>query len=238
VKLRYSVLADGTTADVRVVDALPSGLDPSDAVAAVDAWRFEPAMAEGAAIDWHHNLAVIVFRGKRLAHGNSLEFAEAYEDVAALIAGADYEVARLLNEHMQHEIAVTLEEMGLAQMQRAAIEHALGDPHAALAAVRRATEAAVPQLDDEALALALEHRFAARARARPCRRCASDLRAESRARAAAVTRSTRAAGRGIEAGAGGPGSNTRRSGADRRERRVGALADMGGIRGQRRERTQ
>jgi hypothetical protein len=159
VKLRYSVLADGTTADVRVVDALPSGLDPSDAVAAVDAWHFEPAMAEGAAIDWHHNLAVIVFRGKWLAHGNSLEFAEAYEDVAALIAGADYEVARLLNEHMQHEIAVTLEEMGLAQMQRAAIEHALGDPHAALAAVRRATEAAVPQLDDEALALALEHRF-------------------------------------------------------------------------------
>jgi TonB family protein len=160
VKLRYSVLADGTTADVRVVDAMPPGLDPSDAVAAVQAWRFEPATAERAPIDWHNNLAVIVFSGERVAPGNSLEFAEAYEDTAALISAADYEVARLYIERMQSETVVTLEEMGLVQMQLAAIEHALGDPHAALHAIRRATEAAIPQLADEALALALEHRFA------------------------------------------------------------------------------
>src|SRR5690606_11677216 len=39
VKLRYSVRADGATADVRVVDAMPLGLDPSRAVAAATAWR-------------------------------------------------------------------------------------------------------------------------------------------------------------------------------------------------------
>jgi hypothetical protein len=45
-------------------------------------------------------------------------------------------------------------------MQLAAIEHALGDPHAALAAIRRATEPLVRPLADEELGLALEHRFA------------------------------------------------------------------------------
>src|SRR5690606_33087510 len=61
VKLRYSVRADGATADVRVVDAMPLGLDPSRAVAAATAWRFEPATADGKPIAWHNNLAVIVF---------------------------------------------------------------------------------------------------------------------------------------------------------------------------------
>lgn len=61
---------------------------------------------------------------------------------------------------MQRELAVTLEEMAFAGMQLAAIEHALGNPHAALDAIRRATEPAVHQLAEDDLKLALEHRFA------------------------------------------------------------------------------
>ena len=87
-------------------------------------------------------------------------FAEAYEQVAALAADGRYDRARSLSERMQGELASRLYELGLAQMQLAAIEHALGDTHAALQAIRRATDPHVPQLADEELRLALEHRFA------------------------------------------------------------------------------
>jgi len=159
VKLRYSVQADGTTADVRAVDALPSGLDPLSAVAAVQDWTFQPASAEGVPIDWHNNIAVIVFGWEPPVLGGSLDFADAYEDVAQLISAARYAEAKQRNERMQREHATTLDEIELAQMQLAAIEHALGDPHAALAAIRRATQREASRLADEELKLALEHRF-------------------------------------------------------------------------------
>jgi hypothetical protein len=90
----------------------------------------------------------------------SIEFAEAYEQVAELISDGRLEDAKSRNEQMQSEHAVTFEEIEIAQMQLAAIEHALGDPHAALASIRRATEPAIAKLAADELKLALEHRFA------------------------------------------------------------------------------
>ena len=160
VKLRYSILTNGMTADVRVVDAVPPDLDPSSAMAAVQAWTFEPATADGVPIDWHNNLAVVVFNRAQAVHERWLDFAEAYEEVAELISSARYEDAKSRNERMQQRFSVTLDEISLASMQLAAIEHALGNPHAALVAIRRATEPAIPQLADEELSVALELRFA------------------------------------------------------------------------------
>lgn len=160
VKLRYSTLADGTTADVRVVDVMPPGLDTLTAVAAVGAWTFEPAVANGVPIDWHNNVAVIAFKREGSEFHASPAFAEAYEEVAELVSSARYSRAKSRSERMQSERAFSLYEMALAQMQLAAIEHALGDAHAALDAIRRATEPAVPQLPDAELKVALEHRFA------------------------------------------------------------------------------
>jgi hypothetical protein len=159
VKLRFSVMADGTIADVTAVDAMPSGLDASSVMDAVQAWTFEPARADGVPIDWHNNLAVVVFNRERATHEGWPDFADAYEAVAALVADARYEEARSQNERMRSELAVTFEEMAFAEMQRAAIEHALGDPYAALDAIRRATEPAVDKLANEELTLALGHRF-------------------------------------------------------------------------------
>jgi hypothetical protein len=79
------VRADGTTTDVRVIDALPSGLDPLSAEAAVQDWTFQPASGDGVAIDWHNNVAVIVSGWEPPVLGASLDFADAYEDVAQLI---------------------------------------------------------------------------------------------------------------------------------------------------------
>lgn len=159
VKLRYSVLADGSTADVRVVDAMPPWLDALTAIAAAQAWTFEPATEEGMPIDWHNNVAIIVFDREEATDEGWPEFADASDDVAELISSGRYAQAKSRNEAMQRELAVTLDELAYAEMQLAAIEHALGDPHAALDAIRRATEPSVHRLADEELAPALEHRF-------------------------------------------------------------------------------
>jgi tetratricopeptide (TPR) repeat protein len=159
-KLRFSVRRNGAIAGVRVVDAMPPGLDAASAIAAAETWTFEPATADGVPIEWHNNLAVVVFSGEVASHEGWLDFAEAYEETAALIADARFEDAKSRNEYMLHNLALTLEDTGLVQLQLAAIEHAIGDPHAALAAIRRATEHAVPQLAANELGLALEYRFA------------------------------------------------------------------------------
>jgi hypothetical protein len=160
VKLRFSVQADGTTADVRVVDTMPPDLDASRPATAAEAWTFEPATTGGAPIDWHNELAIVTVRRERAVHEGWADFADAYEAVAALAAGSRYEEAKLRNVQMRDELAATLEEMAFAEMQIAGIEHTMGNPHAALEAIRRATEPAVEQLADEELKLALEHRFA------------------------------------------------------------------------------
>ena len=69
------------TADVRAVDAMPPGLDPSGAVAAAKAWTFEPARENGVPIEWHNNIAVISFSRPEAVYDGSMEFAEAYEHV-------------------------------------------------------------------------------------------------------------------------------------------------------------
>ncbi len=160
VRLHYTVQADGSTADVRAIDVVPPSLDPSTAITAVEAWRFEPAELDGAPVDWHYNAAVITFSRGGAGHAAWPEFAEAYEAVAERIADRQYEDARAGNETMLTELAFTLEEIALAQMQRAAIEHALGDLPAALTAIRHATDPEVQPLGDKELRLALEHRFA------------------------------------------------------------------------------
>jgi hypothetical protein len=101
-----------------------------------------------------------VFTRAEAERDGSIEFAEAYEEVAELIRDGRREDARSRNDRMQRQDAVTFEEIELAQMQLAAIDHALQDPQAALAAIRRATEPAIAQLGEDELKLALEHRFA------------------------------------------------------------------------------
>ena len=134
--------------------------DASSALSIAQAWTFEPATNDGAPIDWHNNLAVITVRRKQTVHNGWIDFSEAYDAVTALAAGSQLEEAKRNNARMQTELAATLEEMAYAEMQRAGIEHALEDAHAALDSIRLATEPAVYQLADRELMLALDHRIA------------------------------------------------------------------------------
>ena len=60
--VRYSVLADGTTSNVRVVDIVPPRATTQGTMTAVAGWTFTPGTEDGEAIDWHNNESVIAFR--------------------------------------------------------------------------------------------------------------------------------------------------------------------------------
>jgi hypothetical protein len=58
---RYTVLADGTTSDVRVIDKMPATLSADTVEDAIASWRFAPATSDGAPIAWYNNEAAILF---------------------------------------------------------------------------------------------------------------------------------------------------------------------------------
>lgn len=58
---RYTVSADGTTSDVRVMDAMPATLSTRTVEDAIASWRFEPATSDGEPIAWYNNEAAFLF---------------------------------------------------------------------------------------------------------------------------------------------------------------------------------
>jgi hypothetical protein len=58
---RYTVLADGTTSDVRVIDKMPPTLSANAVEDAIEAWRFAPATNDGMPVAWYNNEAAILF---------------------------------------------------------------------------------------------------------------------------------------------------------------------------------
>jgi TonB family protein len=160
VVLRYSVLSDGKTANVRVVDRMPPNLVDRPAVSAVEAWTFEPATSDGAAIEWHNNESVIVFDLEMVPLEPSPFFVPAYLEADGFLKSGEYDKALKRNEGLLTTQTSRLGEVGLAQMQKAAIHVALGDMHSAYAAILRATDARVPALSVTDLGLALQYRNA------------------------------------------------------------------------------
>ena len=157
--VQFSVLADGSTDAIEVIDKMPPELDHRDAVAAVEGWRFEPATADGELIDWHNNEALIVFRSDPPAATPTPLFIQAYREVQALIDEGDYARALRNNERMLGT-ASRMIEIGLAQMQNANLHLRLGDEHAAYAAVVYATDPNVPTVEGDDLQVALQYRNA------------------------------------------------------------------------------
>jgi hypothetical protein len=75
--LRYSIMADGTTANVRAVDAMPPGASTDSSVRAVEQWTFEPARDGDQSIEWHNNVAVVAFTNDGTPREATPFFAEA-----------------------------------------------------------------------------------------------------------------------------------------------------------------
>lgn len=63
---RYTVLADGTTDNVRVIDKMPASLSAGTVESAIESWRFTPATSDGTPIAWYNNAAAILFNAPTL----------------------------------------------------------------------------------------------------------------------------------------------------------------------------
>jgi len=160
VMVRFSVLADGTTADVRVVDSMPPRLSTGDAVAVVKGWKFTPAVSDGKPVDWHNNLVLVSYDIEEIPLEPSLVFSGAYLEVEEYLNREKYEQAKSRNVKMLKDSTRRLYEIGLAQTQLAMIELKLADYHAAYTAITRATLSEVDQLTPKDLKVALLYRFA------------------------------------------------------------------------------
>jgi TonB family protein len=160
VVVRYAILANGQTANVRAVDRQPPQLSDREAVAAVEAWTFEPATLDGAAIDWHNNESMIVYDVDSIAFEPSPFFLQAYSEADELNKAGDPDKALSRNKNMQTTVTSRLAEVGLAQVQSTAIHIALSDVHEAYAAIRSATDPRVAVLVPADLNIALQYRGA------------------------------------------------------------------------------
>ena len=58
---RFTVLADGTTSDVRVIDKMPAALSAETVEETIASWRFAPATDDGEPIAWYNNETAILF---------------------------------------------------------------------------------------------------------------------------------------------------------------------------------
>lgn len=159
VKVRYSVLANGTTDDVRAVDQMPPQIPAGDAVHAVERWTFEPATSGGEPIDWHNNVSVVVFHNDAAPNEPTPFFVTNYLEVQKLLKEQDYKKALAREDRMVQQSITRLNEIGLAQTLAAAIHWGLDDPYSAWEAIERAAIPEVDQLSDKDLETALYYRY-------------------------------------------------------------------------------
>ena len=158
VVVRYSVLADGRTADVRAIDRMPPGLIDRETLSAVEDWTFEPATNDGTPIEWHNNESIVVFDVATIPPETSPIFALAYSEAENLIKSQELDKALTRNETTLATGTSRLTELGVVLVQNAIINMARGDLHAAYAAILRATDPRVPVLGPEELKVALQYR--------------------------------------------------------------------------------
>jgi len=159
VRVRYSVLADGSTANVRVIDVMPPKMSTKSAVNAVEKWKFAPAAVGGEAIDWHNNESSIVFDQENVPLEPSPFFARGYSQIVNLVQQEDYEKAMKQTATMLETQTSRLNEIGLLQAQAAMLHVAMSNLHDAYDAILRATDPEIVTLQDPELAGALRYRF-------------------------------------------------------------------------------
>lgn len=161
--VRYSVLADGTTANIRVIDTVPPGIDTGPTVDAVKRWRFTPGTADGKAADWHNTESVVVYRAADArAQPPSSDFEMRYQAIRAILEGQqpiDLQAAADMNEALLEESATRIEELGLAMAQRTIIAFGLENWHESYETIRLVTDPRVAALSGEDLLVALQLRL-------------------------------------------------------------------------------
>jgi hypothetical protein len=155
--VRYSVLQDGRTSHVRVVESVPPSLDIDGIAEAAQGWTFQAATSDGAAIDWHNGESIVAFGATdSTVTEPSPEFLSAYDAIVGMIDTDRFTEALEASSALLNEQATSRIELGLAMAQLASI-NILGDnPHRALRYLRLATDRRVPSLPLQDLFPALQ----------------------------------------------------------------------------------
>ncbi|HUF71594.1 MAG TPA: energy transducer TonB [Gammaproteobacteria bacterium] len=156
--VRYSVLADGSVANVSTIDQMPATLSERNVRATVESWTFEPATRDGTAVDWHNNEAVMIFDVETIPAEPSPMFVRGYRQVEDLLAEGEQEDALDRSDRLLGMEASRLAEMGVGFVQNARVNMMLGNLHEAYAAIERATNPDLSLLDPSELVVALEYR--------------------------------------------------------------------------------
>jgi tetratricopeptide (TPR) repeat protein len=154
--VRYSVLKDGTTANVRVVDAVPPSIDTASIRAAAAGWKFQPGTSDGQAIDWYNGETVVKFDQPVVSADIEMAFAEAYQAVSSQIEAQQFDAALPASLALLNEKATQSDELAKALAQAAFASVALADPDAGLHYLQLATDNRVMALTGEDLLITLQ----------------------------------------------------------------------------------
>lgn len=158
-KIRFTIQADGSVADIDVLDAMPPTASLRDTVDAVEAWRFQPAMVDGEAVDWHNNIVVVNIDLPEIPNLSGPRFMTPYGTVQDMLAEGKLDRAARQAADNLRDASLTLHDLGVGNVQLAVIEMRRQDMYLAHQAITRATLPEVNQLGDEELDVALQYRF-------------------------------------------------------------------------------
>jgi hypothetical protein len=159
VTVRYSVLANGTPANVRVANVMPPSIDPAPTLASFSEWRFTPGTRDGSAIDWHNNEIKVTYRSQGGMSPTADAFAASYAAISDQMESEDYEAALAASDQLIASNASRMSELGLALVQNAFIHRELGDWYSALGPLQMATDPQLPMLSGVELYPALQLRM-------------------------------------------------------------------------------
>lgn len=156
--VRYSVLGDGSTSNVRVLDIVPPVVNAAPVIEAVNQWTFRPATENDEPIDWHNAESLVVLAPEVAPASLSEAFRDRYDSIRQLLEAGSYDEALLATDSLLDDCQ-TLIELGLVLGQRAIIFYGQDDLQSALGQLQLATDSRIPALPQEDLVVALRLRF-------------------------------------------------------------------------------
>lgn len=135
---RYTVKADGTTDNIEIVGGFTNDFYERTIKEVVSKWTFQPGTVNGTAVDFLNQ--EYIFRIKITEElASTPDFQKEYTELAALYDAGEYEDAKKAMRGMLRQHVHTVLDYAVTEQMLSSIEMKLGDPYAALAAIKLTT---------------------------------------------------------------------------------------------------
>jgi len=136
--LRFTILEDGTTADIEVLDANVKNIFDQAAIDAASAWTYKPATRNGKPVAEYNRKARASFSIKGNDDTVSRAFQNKYQEAVKAIKGGDLETAKFLIYELDKSKKRLLAEVCYLDVLKEFYYRVTGDQKAALRYVERA----------------------------------------------------------------------------------------------------